>query len=147
MKTNYLLVLSTFILFSCNTTKVENIKSLDALIYQTYMFGIILAFIALVLAFIVSNIIKFQGGKNPRDHITRRVWFILIGILAPIVFFLYNALYTSSYIIKAPLLAKFSIANILATLAILVLYAVVGVLSMLIFRRSKWGSILGKSKN
>ncbi len=126
--------------------KIENIKQLDALISQTYMYGIIIAIIALVLAFIIANIINWQGGKNPTDHVTRRIWYIIIGLVATIAFFLYNALYVSTNITKAPLQAKFSNANILATLAVLGVYVVVGILTMLIMRRSKWGSILGKSK-
>jgi hypothetical protein len=69
-----------------------------------------------------------------------------VGILALTGFFLYNNLYVSNFITKAPLQAKFSTANILATLAVLGVYAALGIVTMFIMRRSKWGSILGKSK-
>jgi ABC-type tungstate transport system substrate-binding protein len=126
--------------------KIENIKQLDALVSQTYMLGIIAAIIALVLAFIIAYIIKFQGGKGSRDHIIRRNWYIAIGLVATIGFFLYNFLYVSTQIAKAPLQAKFSTANIIATLALLGIYIVVGILTMLVMRNTKWGSILGKSR-
>jgi Na+/H+-dicarboxylate symporter len=126
--------------------KIEALKQVQALIGETYMYAVIVAVAAVVLAFIIANLIKYQGGKNNTDHTQRRVWYIIIGIIAPIGFFLYNALYVSSYITKAPLQAKFSTANILATLVALGVYVVVGILTMLIMRRSKWGSILGKSK-
>jgi Na+/H+-dicarboxylate symporter len=126
--------------------KIEALKQVQALIGETYMYAVIIGIIAVVLAFIIANLIKYQGGKNPTDHITRRIWYIVIGLIAPIGFFLYNALYVSSYITKAPLQAKFSTANILATLALLGVYVALGIITMLIMRRSKWGSILGKSK-
>ena len=126
--------------------KIETLKQLEALIGTTYMYAVIIAVAALVLAFIIANIIKFQGGKNATDHIKRRIWYIIIGMVAPIVFFLYNSLYVSEFITKAPLQAKFATANLLATLAVLGIYVVLGIITMLIMRRSKWGSILGKSK-
>jgi hypothetical protein len=126
--------------------KIETLKQVQALIGETYMYAVIIGIVAVVLAFIIANLVKYQGGKNPTDHITRRIWYIIIGLVAPVAYFLYNALYVSSYITKAPLQAKFSTANILATLAVLGVYVIVGILTMLIMRRSKWGSILGKSK-
>jgi hypothetical protein len=126
--------------------KIETLKQVQGLIGETYMYAVIIGIIAVALAFVIANLVKFQGGKNPSDHITRRIWYIVVGLVAPIGFFLYNALYVSSYIAKAPLQAKFSTANILATWALLGIYAALGIITMLIMRRSKWGSILGKSK-
>lgn len=127
--------------------KIENIKQVNALIGETYMLAIIAVVVALVFAFMIANFIKWQGGINPRDHIIRRIWYIVIGLVTAIVFFLYNALYVISYIKKAPLQAKFTTASIFATLLVLGAYVVIGILTMLMIRRSKWGSILGKSKN
>lgn len=126
--------------------KIESLRQVQALIGDTYMYAVIIGILVLALAFIIANLIKFQGGKNPKDHTTRLIWYIIIGIISPISFFLYNALYVSDHITKAPLQAKFSTANLLATLAILGIYIIVGILSMLIMRSSKWGSIIGKSK-
>jgi Na+-driven multidrug efflux pump len=126
--------------------KIEALKEVQALIGETYMYAVIIGIVAIVLAFIIANCIKWQGGKNPRDHAKRRIWYIIIGLVFTIGFFLYNTLYVSSYITKAPLQAQFSTANILATLIVLGVYVVAGILTMLILRSTKWGSILGKSK-
>ena len=125
---------------------IETLKQLEALVGTTYMYAFIVAVVAVVLVFMIANLVKYAGGKNSTDHIKRRVWYIIIGLIAPIAFFLYNALYVSSFIVKAPLQAKFSTANIFATLVVLGIYVVLGIITMLIMRRSKWGSILGKSK-
>jgi hypothetical protein len=126
--------------------KIETLKDVQALIGETWMYAIIVAGAALVLAFIIANLVKYGGGKNATDHIKRRIWYIITGLLAPIGFFLYNALYVSNFITRAPMQAKFATANILATLTVLGVYIVLGIITMLIFRSSKWGSILGKTK-
>jgi hypothetical protein len=125
---------------------INTLKELDALIGTTYMYAVIVTIVAVVVAFIIANLIKYQGGRNANDHIKRRIGFIVVGLIAPISFFLYNHLFVSAFITKAPLAAKFSKANIMATLIILGGYVVLGIVTMLIFRSSKWGSILGKSK-
>ena len=125
--------------------KIENIKQLNALVTETYMYAIIIAIVALVLAFIIANMVKY-GGRNSTDHIKRRVWFIIIGLTIPASFFLYNALIVAQKIIKPPLLGKFTTANIIATVIILGIYIILGITTMMIFRRSKWGSIIGKTK-
>jgi len=126
--------------------KIDTLNQLDALIGQTYIYAIIGAAVALVLAFLIANLIKFEGGKNSRDHIKRRVWYIVIGIVFTFSFYLYNALYVSDYITKSSLQAKFSTANLFSTLVLLGIYIGAGLLTMLLIRSSKWGSILGKSK-
>lgn len=125
--------------------KILNIKQVESLISETYMYAIIIAIAALLLAFIIANLINFEGGKNERSYIKRRIWFIVISALTPISFFLYNALIVSQKIVKPPLVAKFTNANIVSTLIILAIIVVVGIITMLIFRKSKWGSILGKT--
>ena len=126
--------------------KIDTLNQLDALIGQTYMYAIIAAVIALALAFLVANLIKFEGGRNSRDHIKRRIWYIILGIVFIFAFYLYNALYVSDYIDRASLQAKFSTNNLLSTLVLLSIYVISGLLTMMLFRSSKWGSILGKSK-
>lgn len=126
--------------------KIETLKALKALIGDTYVLAVIIAIAAVVLAFIIANLIKYHGGRNATDHITRRIWYIIVGVITPISFFLYNYLYVANFITKAPLQAKFATANLIATLIVLGVYVALGIITMLIFRRSKWGSILGKSK-
>ena len=126
--------------------KIEVLREVEALISITYVYAIIVAVVAVALAYIVANVIQWGGGKRDTSHVKRRVCYIAIGILAAKTFFLYNSLYVSNFIMKAPLQAKFSTANILATLVVLGVYVLLGISTMLMFRTSKWGSILGKSK-
>jgi uncharacterized membrane protein len=127
-------------------SKTDTLNQLDALIGQTYIYAIIVAAVALALAFLIANLIKFEGGKNSRDHIKRRVWYIILGIVFTFSFYLYNSLYVSDYITKSSLQAKFSTANLFSTSVLLAIYIGAGLLTMVLIRSSKWGSILGKSK-
>jgi hypothetical protein len=126
--------------------KIENIKQLDALISQTYMYGLIVAVVALVIAFLIANLINWEGGKTDSSYMKRRIWFIITGVTALIGFFLYNSIIVMDKIAKAPLQAKFSNSNLITIAGILLIFFVGGIITMMIFRTSKWGSILGKSK-
>jgi Na+-driven multidrug efflux pump len=123
---------------------IDTLKAVNALIAETYVYAVLIAIIALAVAYLIARLITWKGGKNDNSHLVRRIWYIIIGLFAPIFFFLYNTLVVSDKITKAPLFAKFSVANIYATLAILVIYILLGIITMMIFRRSKWGSILGR---
>jgi hypothetical protein len=123
----------------------ESIKQVNALIAETYIYAIVIALVALVLAYIIARLIAWKGGYD-NSYVVRRIWYIVIGLVAPIFFFLYNTMVVSEKISKAPLVARFSTANIYATLTILGIYLILGIISMMVFRKSKWGSILGRSK-
>ena len=124
----------------------DTISAVNALIDHTYVMAIIVALVALGLAFLIAKMILFRGGKDDRSYLKRRTWFTIIGVVTPILFYLYNFLFVLDNISKAPLQAKFSTANIFATLVIVGIYFLFGILTMLIFRKNEWGSILGKGK-
>jgi len=126
----------------------ESIKQVDTLIGETYLYAVFVAIIALAVAYVIARLIKWKGGKNDSSPLKRRIWFIGIGLFAAIYFFLYNIMVVSDKITKDPLEDKFRISNIIATLSILGIYIILGGITMLIFRRSKWGSIsVFKSNN
>lgn len=122
---------------------IQTLKDLTPLISQTYVTAIIVAVIALVIAFAIANLVKWRGGKFDTSFKTRRLWFIIVGIISPIGFYLYNWLYVCSFIEKQSLIAKFTTNYLLATGVEIVVYVILGIVTMLILRKSKWGSILG----
>jgi hypothetical protein len=126
----------------------DSIKQVDALIGETYVYAVCVAIVALAIAYLIARIIKWKGGKYDSSPLKRRIWFIIIGLVGTIYFFLYNMMVVSPKITKEPLLAKFRTSNLIATLCILAIYIILGIITMLIFRRSKWGSIsVFKSSN
>ena len=76
-----------------------SLKDIDGLITNSYMFGAVCAVVFLLIAVLISNMIKFEGGSNPKDPKKRRMWFWIIGIITPVVFYLYNMFLQQSYLL------------------------------------------------
>ncbi len=53
----------------------------------SYIISAIVAGVMILLAALFSNAIKFEGGSNPKDPGKRKMWFWVIAILNPILFF------------------------------------------------------------
>ncbi|MBR6847235.1 MAG: hypothetical protein IKM74_03800 [Bacteroidales bacterium] len=121
-------------------------KELEALISNTYFSSLAFAVVAILIALVIATLIKWQGHPD-NSYKTRRAWWIIIGVVFPIAFWAINYFYVGKYIEKASWSADFMKANIFAALIGLGLYFVVSIITMLIVRSSKWGSILGKTKN
>lgn len=125
--------------------EVNSKKELESLILNTYVSAIVFALVALCIAFAIANIIKWQG-KPDLSYIKRRVWWIIIGIVIPVIFWCINAFYVSGFIKGSSKIGDFGKANVLATLICLVGYFVISILLMFLIRSKKWGSILGPSR-
>lgn len=125
-------------------TRITTLPQLEALQNSTMIYAVISALIALLIAFIISFIIKYQGGQD-KSYITRRIWFIVIGIVSAAGFYLYNVV-VKGQIVNAGFKSMFVETNITCIGILLGIYFVLGILIMFIFRNSKFGSILGKGK-
>ena len=55
---------------------------------DAWVYGLSVAGLTLVVAFIVSLIINWRTDR--RDFITRRIWAIVIGFVFPFAYWLYN---------------------------------------------------------
>ena len=78
---------------------------------------------------------------------TRRICFIVIGLALPLSYWFYNMQVIVPKIQNVGFQNMFKETNLYVLLASIGVYAVVGVLLMLVFRTSKLGSILGKKKD
>ncbi len=125
--------------------RYTTLTQVQALQDETWMYSIVLVVIALVVALLVANMIAWQGGQD-KSYIKRRVFFIVIGIIAFVTFFLYNDLHVKPLISQQGWQAMFSATNIQSSIVGLVVYYITGVGMMFIWRHSKFGSILGKKK-
>jgi hypothetical protein len=117
-----------------------NLRGVDALITSSYIFAIIFMGAAILIAAIISNLIKFEPGSNPKDPLKRRICFWAFAILGPISFFLYSVISVVPYIRKGPALAKFGVTHIIGTVIILVGYVAVGFILSKMMKRKKLGN-------
>ncbi len=58
---------------------------------NSYITSIITAGLFILIAAIISNAIKFEGGSNPKDPAKRKMWFWIMAILNPVLFYVLSA--------------------------------------------------------
>ncbi len=121
----------------------RNPNEVSGLITNTYILAIVAAIIFLLIAMIISKTIAYEGGKNPQDPKKRRLWFWIVGIIAPVAFFCYNFFVVKSQI--APnqmLLDDFAKNMAISTGLVFVVYLAIGyLLSHFVFKSGKFGTI------
>ena len=141
MKKN-LLLSTAFSLISMAAVSANSVglKEVPALITTTYIFAIIFLAVFLLLAIVVSNMISFEGGANPKDAGKRRRWFWIFAILGPISFYLYNFLMIIPSVRSGPAMNKFSMHVPIATGIVLVSYIIIGFILAKTQKRKKLGN-------
>lgn len=55
-----------------------------------YIISLIVAGAFILIAALIANAIKFEGGSNPKDPGKRKMWFWILAIINPIVYFLFG---------------------------------------------------------
>ena len=136
-----LLLLSAFSLLSTITSAQSvSLRDVPALITSTYIFAFIFLAVFLLLAIIISNVIAYEGGTNPKDPGKRKMWFWIFAILGPISFYLYNFIVVIPSIRKGPAMDSFSIHPAIATVIVLVSYIVIGFILAKTMKRGKLGN-------
>lgn len=111
---------------------------------DAWIYGAIVALCALGLAVLFAFLIPW--ASNRRCYIKRRLWFIFIGPIASLAFWVYNSTQIAPAIQNAAFKAIYEQTNLYVLLAYIAAYYIVGLILMFCFRHSKLGSILGKEK-
>jgi hypothetical protein len=126
-------------------TIIRTLPQLQAAQNEAWIGGLIVTAAAVAIAVAVAFMINWKS--NRRCYITRRIWFIVIGLLAPIAFWLYNLLEVSPNISNQGFQSMYESTIVYVTCVSLLLYFIVGVGLMFAFRTTKFGSILGRANN
>jgi ABC-type glycerol-3-phosphate transport system permease component len=58
---------------------------------NTYILSIIFAAVVLLIAALISNAVKYEGGANPKDPGKRKMWFWIFAIINPVLFYVIAA--------------------------------------------------------
>lgn len=118
-----------------------SLRTLDGLITNTYILAFVFALIFIGFAFLVSNFIAFEGGKNPQDAKKRKIWFYILGASSTLLFFLWNYLYVTDLVRGAKGQSDFLVHNAVATIISLAAYMLIGFVLAKVFKHSKFGTI------
>ena len=124
---------------------VTTSKQLHALQTETWVWAAVVLLVALFVAWGISTLISWEGGKD-RSYIKRRWACGIVWAVAWIGFFLYNDLYVMDHIQKTAYKTQFS-HTIWQTLGVLAV-GYVGLVFLLAYLtpNSKFGSILHLKK-
>lgn len=124
---------------------IRNPRQLDELANETYLFAAIAAVVFIGVSWVAANLIKWEGGKDPKDAGQRRAAFFVIWFMAGAAFFLYNKFLVADKI--APnLQSKFSQTNYISTAIVFAVYLIVGFALSKLMRSSKYGTIFPSAK-
>ena len=125
--------------------QIATLNQLQDLQNSTWIYAIAVCFIAIAIAYLVSNMIAWQGG-NDKSYIKRRVWWVIIGFV--VGFWIYNDVVNVHRIVNVGFKHMYSQTNLLCLLVVLLVYFGISLLIMAtLFRKAKFGSILGKQRN
>jgi hypothetical protein len=126
--------------------RITTLPALQSLQDETMVYAAIVGAVALGLSFLVTSLVAYKGGDD-RSYITRRIWYVIIGLVAAAGFYVYNDLVVKPDITNAGWQSMFSDTNLICIGINLGVYIVGGIILMFVFRHKKFGSILGKEKN
>jgi sulfoxide reductase heme-binding subunit YedZ len=105
---------------------------------STYILSVIFAAAVLLIAALISNAIKFEGGANPKDPGKRKMWFWIFAILNPIIF------YAIAAFVMAPSnrreLEAWNDSLPISTIVGFVVYIVLGFVLSKVFKNGKLGN-------
>ena len=124
---------------------ITTVQQLNALKSNTLVWAVIIFVAAFAISFLVATLIPYKGGKDT-SYITRRIWYIIIGIAAAAGYWIINY-YVKVTAIKNPgFQSQFSQTNLLSVAIIIIGYAIIGLAVALFFRKSKFSSVYLKHK-
>ena len=126
--------------------RITTLPALQSLQDETMVYAAITGAIALALSILVASLVAYKG-RDDRSYITRRIWYVIIGLVAAAGFYVYNDLVVKPDITNAGWQSMFSDTNLICIGINLGVYIVGGLIFMFVFRHKKFGSILCKEKN
>jgi hypothetical protein len=139
-KSTTLMLLFTLLSLTNANAKTINVRDVPALINQTYIIAFIFVLAFVLLAVIISNLIKFEGGTTPKDPAKRRMWFWILAGLLPVSLYIYNLLLVIPDVRTGPALNKFSMHPPIASGVALVVYILIGFVLSKTMSRGKIGN-------
>jgi hypothetical protein len=106
----------------------------------SYIISLIVAAAMILIAALISNAIKFEGGSNPTDPKKRKIWFWIMAIINPIIFFLLGAFILAPNADDDQMVYDDYIAALpIATAVGFVVYIIIGFVLSKMFKNGKLG--------
>lgn len=126
-------------------TVIRTLQQVQQAQADAWVYGLIVTGVALALAIGIANIINWRSDH--KDYTIRRIWFIVIGLVLPVSYWILNAQTVAPRIQNPGFKNMFEETNLYVLLASIGVYVFVSIALMLRFPKTKFGSILSKKKN
>lgn len=123
--------------------KITTIEQLNQLMNSTYIYAVVVALIATLIAVAVAFMFPWQSNPD-RSYVKRRIAYVVIGLVAVFGFWIYNDREVMGRIQGAGFQNMFKACNLKCIGINTVVYLIAGTALMFTFRHSKFGSILPK---
>lgn len=116
---------------------IKGTKNADALFSGTYVLGILLSIIMLLIAALIAKMI--YSVPDGSDIVKRKRWFWGLSAVAPVLFSLYNYLFIINNINGIPNIGKFKTTISISFFVMIVVYILLGVIVSFVFKKGKVG--------
>lgn len=107
---------------------------------SAYIISVVIALFFLLISAIISNLIQFEGGSNPKDKGKRKTWFWVLGAITPMVIFLYGFIIVRPGILVPSMRDKYTTAISIGAGVAFVLYIILGFILSKVFKHGKIGN-------
>lgn len=124
---------------------VTTIQQLDALKQITLVWAVIICLVAFAISFLVATLVPYKGGKD-NSFVIRRIWYIVIGVIAAAGYWIYNFLVAVPAIKNPGFKSQFSQTTLISFVIIIIGYVAIGLVVAFIFRKSKFSTVYLKHK-
>lgn len=124
---------------------VTTIQQLDALKQTTLVWSVIICLVAFAISFLVATLVPYKGGKDT-SFVIRRIWYIVIGVIAAAGYWIYNFLVAVPAIKNPGFKSQFSQTTMISFVIIIIGYVAIGLVVAFIFRKSKFSTVYLKHK-
>jgi hypothetical protein len=124
---------------------VTTVQQLEALKSSTLVWAAIICVAAFAISFLIATHVPYKGGKDT-SYITRRIWYIVIGVVSALGYWIFNFLVKVPAIKNPGFQSQFSHTNLISVVVVVLGYVVLGLLVALIFRKSKFSTVYIKHK-
>lgn len=124
---------------------VTTVQQLEALKSSTLVWAAIICVAAFAISFLIATLVPYKGGKDT-SYIIRRIWYIIIGVVSALGYWIFNFLVKVPAIKNPGFQSQFSQTNLISVVVVVIGYVVLGLLVALIFRKSKFSTVYIKHK-
>ncbi|MCC8019852.1 MAG: hypothetical protein LIO85_08795 [Rikenellaceae bacterium] len=126
---------------------IKTVGDLDSAVTTSYIFAALAGIVLILAAYIIANMIKWQGGKVDNSPKTRRGIFFSLPVVGVVVLLGLEYYLVMMRIMNPAFRSKYFLCMAIGAVVLLALYFIIGfILLKVVNRDSKFGSILPKKQ-